>query len=211
MRSLETISHKESRLELIVESFGDYQTNCYIIRLDGGELIIDPGIGATGWVIEQCKNPLAILNTHGHFDHVWSNAELQKHFANIPLIVPEGDLFMLESDCFDTGLSPSKPTRLIKGDETIMIGPFSIQWRHFPGHTPGCSTIEVGEGFFSGDFIFKNSIGRSDFPYSSPQAMQKSLERFATIPYDKPLFAGHGAPSTIKKEQDNVPFWIERI
>ena len=57
---------------------GDYQTNSYIINVDGKDFIIDPGIGGTELVLQNITNPVAILNTHGHFDHVWSNDELQK-------------------------------------------------------------------------------------------------------------------------------------
>ena len=96
-------------VEVLSQSFGEYQTNCYICKFPQGEIIVDAGIGATQWVIENCPNPLAFLNTHGHFDHIWSNAELKAHFVNVPLVCPELDVFMLESDCFDTGVSPSIP------------------------------------------------------------------------------------------------------
>jgi len=66
------------------EAMGVYQTNCYIVTIDKKDIIIDAGVGATPWIIKNVTNPIAILNTHGHFDHIWSNAELKKHF-NIPI------------------------------------------------------------------------------------------------------------------------------
>ena len=189
---------------------GEYQTNCYIISSNYGELIIDPGIGASEWVMQNVKNPLAILNTHGHFDHVWSNAEL-KNRLNIPIYVPKDDAFMLKDDPFSQGTPKSVPDVEIKGDQELEIGKIKIKYIHFPGHTPGCSAIEIGDWFFSGDFIFANSIGRVDFPYSNPQDMKKSIEKFLKIDYDKKLYAGHGQSSTIKIEQSRVGAWLNYI
>jgi len=72
-------------IEVISHPMGAYQTNCYIVSNSKEELIIDPGMGATEWVLQNVKNPLAILNTHGHFDHVWSNSEL-KLYLKIPYL-----------------------------------------------------------------------------------------------------------------------------
>lgn len=147
------------------EPFGEYQTNCYLAfnKTKNEALIIDPGIGASTWVIDTLKSanaiPLAILNTHGHFDHVWSNAELLEHFAGIPLLCPYEDAFMLEQDCFGTGLPSSIPTLLVGAKENDKIcektsntsnlgcenhfiyGDFAITFICYPGHTPGCSVI----------------------------------------------------------------------
>ena len=142
-----------------------YQTNCYLAfnKTKNEALIIDPGIGASTWVIDTLKSanaiPLAILNTHGHFDHVWSNAESLEHFAGIPLLCPYEDAFMLEQDCFGTGLPSSIPTLLVGAKENDKIcektsntsnlgrenhfiyGDFAITFICYPGHTPGCSVI----------------------------------------------------------------------
>ena len=85
---------------------GDYQTNCYIVTIDEKDFIIDPGVGATKWVKQNVKNPVAILNTHGHFDHVWSNKEV-KELYNIKLYTPKDDTFMLEKDPYGFGMTPS--------------------------------------------------------------------------------------------------------
>ncbi|HIP31040.1 MAG TPA: MBL fold metallo-hydrolase, partial [Sulfurospirillum arcachonense] len=79
------------------QPMGAYQTNCYIVEVEGKEFIIDPGMDATDWVLKNTTNPVAILNTHGHFDHVWSNKEL-KEKLNIPIYVPKDDEFMLKDD-----------------------------------------------------------------------------------------------------------------
>ena len=83
-------------MTILKRPMGEYQTNCYIVRIEDKEIIIDPGMGATQWVMANVTNPIAILNTHGHFDHVWSNQEL-KEKLNIPLYTPKGDVFLLQS------------------------------------------------------------------------------------------------------------------
>ena len=193
-----------------VQAMGMYQTNCYIASVDGKDFIIDPGVGATQWVKENVNNPVAILNTHGHFDHVWSNAELQKELG-VKLYTPKGDVMLLSSSAWMPDLPPSTPDVEVQPDETIDFDGTKVTFQHFPGHSPGCSMIEIEDAMFSGDFIFEQSIGRTDFPYSSPQDMKKSLQKFKTIPYDKVLYPGHGNPTTIKKEQQYADYWIGQL
>jgi len=189
---------------------GMYQTNCYIIEVDGKELIVDPGIGADAWILENSKNPIAILNTHGHFDHVWSNAEL-KEKLNIPIYVPKDDEFMLKNDPFGQGTPPSKADVLVIGDQEFDIDGIKVQYFHFPGHTPGCSAILIGDNLFSGDFIFKSSIGRVDFPYSSPEDMKESIEKFLHVTENWTVYPGHGEPTTVRIEQQSLPMWLNMI
>lgn len=195
-------------MQLIYAPMGSYQTNCYILKGDEGEIIIDPGVGADEWVKTQVQNPLAILNTHGHFDHVWSNHILQNYYK-IPLYCPKGDVFMLASDTFGLGLTPSTPDVEVDGDGEFKVGTTKVSYWHFPGHTPGCSAIEIDGMLFSGDFVFAGSIGRTDLPFSSPSDMKKSILKFLEIKKDLPLYPGHGSSSTIKKEQSTLPRWLE--
>lgn len=197
-------------MQINFKSMGSYQTNCYIIYLEEGELIIDPGMGATDWVIQNVKNPLAILNTHGHFDHVWSNHELQEKLK-IPLYCPKDDVFMLQFDPYSLGLTPSVPDVEVDGDEVYRFGATQVKYWYFPGHTPGCSAIEIEDALFSGDFIFKNSIGRVDFPYSNPEDMKQSIHKFLRFEKDLTLYPGHGEFSSVQKEQKNLPAWLTII
>lgn len=189
---------------------GPTQTNCYIVTIDGKDLIIDPGTDATEWVIKNTNNPIAILNTHGHFDHVWSNAELKRKL-DIPIYAPKADAFMLEDDPLGQGTPPSKPDFLVEGDATLDIKGIKVIYRHFPGHTPGCSIIEIEDVWFSGDFLFYQSIGRWDFPSSSGEDMAKSLEKAMKIKEDFTLYPGHGLSTTLKAEQRIMPFWIKEV
>ena len=192
------------------QPMGPYQTNCYIASVDGKDFIIDPGVDATQWVLDNVSNPVAILNTHGHFDHVWSNAELQEKLG-IKLYTPEGDIMLLQGSGWMPDLPPSTPDVAIQGDEELDFDGTKVKFRHFPGHCPGCSTIEIEDAMFSGDFIFQRSIGRTDFPYSSPEDMKKSLKKFKEIPYDKTVYPGHGESTTIKQEQQYADYWISQL
>ena len=193
-----------------VQAMGPYQTNCYIATIDGKDFIIDPGVDATKWVLTNVTNPVAILNTHGHFDHVWSNDELQNRLA-IPLYTPKGDVMLLSSSNWMPDLPPSTPDVVVEPNETIDFDGTKVTFHHFPGHCPGCSMIEIGDAIFSGDFIFERSIGRCDFPYSSPEDMKKSLQRFKELDFDKTLYPGHGGTTTIKQEQQYTDYWMRTL
>lgn len=197
-------------MEILREPMGPYQTNCYIVRTEGKEIIIDPGVGAVEWVLSHVTNPIAILNTHGHFDHVWSNHELQTKL-NIPLYTPKEDVFLLQNSTFMPGLPPSTPDVEVDGDQRFEIEGITITFHHFPGHCPGCSMIEIGDAIFSGDFLFHNSIGRVDFPYSDPSAMKESLKKFARMEEDKTLYPGHGGTTSVHAEQRHVEYWLKAI
>jgi len=197
-------------MQIQMQPMGPYQTNCYIVTTDGKDFIVDPGVGATEWVLEHARNPVAILNTHGHFDHVWSNAALKKAL-NVPIYCPEGDVFMLEKDPFGQGTPPSRADVAVAPDEVVTLDGVKMAFWHFPGHTPGCSAIEIEDAWFCGDFLFKGSIGRVDFPYSDPKAMKRSLQKALEYPGNVTLYPGHGPRSTLEAEKKVIPYWINAI
>lgn len=193
-----------------VQPMGPYETNCYIATVGDKDFIIDPGVGATSWVLKNAKNPVAILNTHGHFDHVWSNSELQERLG-VKLYTPKDDAMLLVSSDWMRDLPPSTPDVLVEPDESFDFDGVEVKFHHFPGHCPGCSMIEIEDAIFSGDFIFERSIGRTDFPYSSPSDMKKSLQKFKAMNYNKTLYPGHGNATSIAQEQQYTDFWMERL
>ena len=197
-------------MEIKIQAMGATQTNCYIVTVDKKEFIIDPGMGALNWIKEHASNPVAILNTHGHYDHVWSNQEVKTHF-NIPLYCPQEDSFMLHNCPLGQPTPKSTPDHEIVGDQKINIQGVEILFRHFPGHTPGCSIIEIGDVWFSGDFLFQQSIGRWDFPFSDAKRMLGSLEKVLKIEGNYTLYPGHGLSTTLKEEQRVIPYWITQV
>jgi len=197
-------------MKIQVQAMGEYQTNCYIVTINEKDLIIDPGVDAINWVIQNVTNPIAILNTHGHFDHVWSNNELQRELK-IPLYTPKGDVMLLQESSWMPNLPLSKPDYEVTPNEEINFDGIKVKFHHFPGHSPGSSMIEIGDVMFSGDFIFKHSIGRYDFPYSSTTDMIESLDRFKKFDFDKVLYPGHGESTSIEEEQQYINYWIKTL
>jgi hydroxyacylglutathione hydrolase len=195
-------------MNILSKPCGVYETNCYILKFDSFEIVIDPGSNATIWVEQHTSNIVAILNTHGHFDHIWSNAELRQ-MSGAKIYVPKDDVFFLANDMFGMGVPPSSADREMEHDESLDINGVKVTFHHFPGHTPGTSAIEVEGHLFSGDFIFASSIGRTDFPYSYPKAMATSLHKFAgSFADDMPIHPGHGGSTTAGREKKNIPQFL---
>lgn len=190
-------------MQILCQPLGPYQTNCYIVSHKGRDIIIDPGVDALKWVMSKVKNPLAILNTHGHSDHIWSNKILRDVFS-IPIYCPQDDSFMLINDFDNEGYSLCSPDIEIIKNEFFNLAGVNIQYLHFPGHTPGCSAIIIEKAFFSGDFIFKGSIGSVDFPFSSPNDMKNSIEDFLALKEEMTVYPGHGFTTTIRTEQKTI-------
>lgn len=188
-----------------------YQTNCYILIQNDKSLIIDAGIDATDWVIANAPNPVAILNTHGHFDHIWSNSALQEKL-NIPIYIHKLDEPMLRADPYALGTPPSKADVLVENEEWISLDGFKFRFVHMAGHTEGCCMIEFEDRIFSGDFLFDGTIGRYDFPHSNEDHMRESLERFMReFTTDKPIYAGHGNATSVMAVRRFVPRFIAMI
>lgn len=196
-------------MQIKSKACGNYMTNCYIVTINNKDFIIDPGVDAQKWVEKNVTNPVAILNTHGHFDHVWSNQALKEQF-DIPIYIHSDDASLLEDDPFGMGTPPSKADFKVS-DGPIEIAGEEVIFHHFPGHTPGCSVIEIADTWFSGDFLFKHSIGRYDFPLSNAKDMKRSLERVREFEKDYTIYPGHGDSTTLEQEKRVVPFFISQI
>ena len=197
-------------MEIKLHPMGDYQTNCYIVTIDNKDIIIDPGVGALSWIEANVKNPIAVLNTHGHFDHVWSN-QIVKETFDIKLYTPKDDSFMLTLNPYNMGMPPSYADVLVNPDEEIELEGIKVKFHHFPGHTPGCSAIEIENSLFSGDFIFKGTIGRFDFPNSDAKLMKKSINKILTWKNNFHVYPGHGDKTTLQNEIETLKQWERHI
>lgn len=197
-------------MEIKLHPMGDYQTNCYIVTIDNKDIIIDPGVGALSWIEANAKNPIAVLNTHGHFDHVWSN-QIVKETFDIKLYTPKDDSSMLTLNPYNMGMPPSYADVLVNPDEEIELEGIKVKFHHFPGHTPGCSAIEIENSLFSGDFIFKGTIGRFDFPNSDAKLMKKSINKILTWKNNFHVYPGHGDKTTLQNEIETLKQWERHI
>ena len=195
-------------MQILKKAFGEYVTNCYIVKGEQGDLVIDPGEGSFDWVMQNTGKIAAVLNTHGHFDHVYDDAKLQRMGAKI--YIHEEDAFMLRADPFETMPEPIEADVLIKGQEqSFEIAGFNVKFSLFAGHTPGSCMIEVDGVIFSGDVIFKGSIGRWDFPFSSGAQMKESLHKILQIKGDFTLYPGHGPNTSLQAERQNLKYFLQ--
>lgn len=195
-------------MQILKKAFGEYVTNCYILKGEQGDLVIDPGEGSFDWVMQNTGKIAAVLNTHGHFDHVYDDAKLQR--AGAKIYIHEDDAFMLRADPFETMPESIEADVLIKGQEqSFEIAGFNVKFSLFAGHTPGSCMIEVDGVIFSGDVIFKGSIGRWDFPFSSGEQMRESLHKILQIEGDFTLYPGHGPNTSLAAERQNLKYFLQ--
>ncbi len=195
-------------MQILKKAFGEYATNCYILKGEQGDLVIDPGQGSFDWVMQNTGKIAAVLNTHGHFDHVYDDVKLQR--AGAKIYIHESDAFMLRADPFETMPESIEADVLVKGlEQSFEIAGFNVKFSLFAGHTPGSCMIEAGGVIFSGDVIFKGSIGRWDFPFSSSAQMRESLHKILQIKGDFTLYPGHGPNTSLQAERQNLKYFLQ--
>lgn len=200
-------------MEIIYKSFGALQTNCYIISKCNEQIIIDPGQQSANWVLENSTNPICILNTHGHYDHIYSNQILQKTL-DIPIIINEFDQYLLQDDVFNVNLPKSDADITFKNDCNINVGNFTFKAIHLPGHTKGTTIFDFENFIISGDFVMKDTVGRYNLPTSDKEQKYHSLKKFLEIynkndDLDKLIYSGHGSPFALTDAISTVKKWID--
>jgi glyoxylase-like metal-dependent hydrolase (beta-lactamase superfamily II) len=196
---------------------GPLGTNCYLLSSgpDRETIIVDPGEDADIILKEiQRKNlkPTAILNTHGHIDHVAAAGELQQAL-NIPFHIHRDDemwLDQLKTQALTFGLRvPAKPRidHYLQEGDTIAFGDDTVKVICTPGHTKGGVSFLVGDSLFVGDTLFASSIGRTDLPGGSYETLMKSIrEKLLSLDEDCEVYPGHGPATSLKHERLFNPF-----
>ncbi|MDH7476489.1 MAG: MBL fold metallo-hydrolase [Microgenomates group bacterium] len=203
-------------MQILKYSLGQLQANCYFLINNKDCLIIDPADEAS-FIIEDLQrrrlNLLAMLATHGHFDHLMAVSEIQKSF-DVPLYINKKDRFLLdrleETAKYFLDYQPIVfPILKIKNLEfknSLKIKNFKLKIFQTPGHTPGgvCFYFEKEKIIFTGDTLFKNGIGRYDFSYSSKNDLKKSIEKILSLPKKIIVYPGHGEKTKIEDEKNIV-------
>lgn len=207
---------------------GAFQANCYLVAAESGQdcVIVDPGQDAGAGIAEALReyrlNPVGVLATHGHFDHIHSAAAVADAHT-IPVYIQPADRDLLSDPL--KGLGPqlaamfagqvqmSEPQQVVELDEQpLQLAGFELAVDHAPGHTPGSviyriSTEEGGQVAFTGDVLFAGSIGRTDLPGGDLAQMQRSLqEKVLTLHDDTVVLPGHGAATSIGQERSSNPY-----
>ena len=165
-------------------SVGELRTNCYILTLNNDVLVIDPGDEyqkIKPYI--QGKNVSGVLITHNHSDHI-------------------GAIDNFNQDC-------------IYGFKNLkvgmhQIGPFKFEVIYTPGHAEDCLTYYFADKgmMFTGDFLFRGTIGRTDFEGGNPSAMKRSIEKIKKYP-DALVYPGHGMSTSLQAEKENNIYFLK--
>lgn len=204
-------------MKIIKLEVGNLGANCYIVycekTLKGA--VIDPGGNAQDiiHIINHEKIEIvAIINTHGHADHIGDNDKI-KEYTGAPIMIHKEDAGMLISSqgnlsmYIGSNLICQPADILLSDGQKIMVGELEFQVIHTPGHTLGGICLKVNDVVFSGDTLFQQSIGRSDFPGGSHNQLVNSIkERLLVLADDTKILPGHGGETTISNERQNNPF-----
>ncbi|MFH1339134.1 MAG: MBL fold metallo-hydrolase [Candidatus Omnitrophota bacterium] len=191
---------------------GPYEVNCYILAQAQNKqaIIIDPGSEP-----DKIKKILAryklmpgfIINTHGHLDHIGADDAF-----GVPVYIHKADLDFLVSPelnlsrMFAMSLRVSAQKRTLEGGEEIRLDNISLLVLHTPGHTPGGICLLLKEPrnnmLFSGDTLFCQGIGRTDFPLASLEQLENSIkDKLFVLDNHTDVYPGHGSDTTIGREK----------
>lgn len=209
-------------LEITTVVSAPYQENTYLVRRAGERdgIVIDPGFEPER-LIQKIKsldfNPVAILLTHGHVDHIAGNTALREVWPNLPILIGAGDAPMLTNPQLNLSawggmaiVSPPATQLLHEGDVVAFAG-MTFDVRDIPGHSPG-HIVYLAAGtqpldVFGGDVLFQGSVGRTDFPGGNGRQLAAGIHaKLFTLPDDTRVHPGHGPSTTTGIEKTSNPF-----
>ncbi len=208
-----------------------FGTNCYLVATGDGEpcVVIDPGIGVLdqldALLTEHRLTPAAVLLTHGHLDHTFSVAPVcgargisaYLHPDDLEMLAdPAKGLSMSLDQLFGGRMEYAEPETVetLTDGQHLEIAGLELMINHAPGHTGGSVMFHGRDGddllCFSGDVLFAGSIGRTDLPGGSMDAMWASLrDKVLTLPDETVVLPGHGPSTTIGRERATNPYLRE--
>lgn len=202
-------------MEIRTFTSGFLGANCYVVVEQNTAIVIDPiveGEALLAYLQSKQATVAAIINTHGHVDHIAGNQWLHEQ-TGTPIQIHQGDEHYLTDPNWNLSalisehqiVSP-KAARLLQDGSQIKLADSFLTVIHTPGHSPG-SICLLGPGvLFTGDTLFQSSIGRSDFPGGDSAALRTSLQRLKQLPMDTVIYPGHGSKTTLEQELNHNPF-----
>lgn len=196
---------------------GSFQENCYILYNENSAIIIDPGDQGqriTKFLEENNLTIKAVLLTHGHIDHIGALAYLSLKYNFITYIHEEDSDFLnnpslnLSLTFTNTAFKYEKAVKTFVDQEVLSFDDFVFKCHHLPGHTPGSTIFEwVGhKTMFTGDVIFKDSVGRYDLPLGSHYDTKQSMLKLKMFDENYLLYPGHGIYTSLDDEKRNNIF-----
>jgi len=210
-------------LKVITLPVGIYATNCHILCNASGECLVFDAAGEADSLISTVRDeglkPLAVLQTHAHFDHIMALDEVVDEWK-VPVYIHSEEEIALRDPHWNASEMLGVPVRtratsnmLAGGKEdgmetgSLNVGAFDIQWFHTPGHTKGGVCFLVENHLFSGDSIFQGSIGRSDLPGGNGTQLIEAVKHvLGRIPGGTLIHPGHGPDTTAEIEINTNPF-----
>lgn len=207
-------------MKLLGLPLGAMQTNCYILQSEKSKatVIIDPGAEAERLIRDlrsMDADVRAVLLTHAHGDHIGAVEKLRVEFSAPLYIHPEDVSMLMDSNknfsaMMGPGIACKNPEHLVKDGEILTFDDeISLKVLHTPGHTSGgvCYySADLGI-LFSGDTLFAESIGRTDFPGGSYSTLIENIQdKLMILPDETRVFSGHGPETSIGWEKDHNPF-----
>lgn len=204
---------------MIIETIpaGIYATNCYIFgdSLSKEVVIIDPADEANKIInIIEKNNYIVkyIIITHGHFDHILALKDIKQKY-NAPVAIHKSDAEYLSNNSLNLStnipnisLGSVTPDIILNDGDILNLGEYNLEIIHTPGHTNGGICIKANDILFSGDTLFNNSIGRTDFPEGSFDKIEESIKKLYTLEDNTKVYPGHGTSTTIVHEKQSNPF-----
>jgi glyoxylase-like metal-dependent hydrolase (beta-lactamase superfamily II) len=203
-----------------VES-ASFAQNSYVLWLPGRSdaVVVDPGF-EPDLILDMLKGEglslAAILNTHGHVDHIAGNRAVKQAFPNAPIVIGVGDAAMLTdadlnlSGPFGLPITSPSADRVVKEGDSLSFAGMDFDVLDIPGHSPG-HVVYLVRGttplqVLGGDVLFREGIGRYDFPGGSFRRLAEGIRtKLFTLPPDSVVYPGHGPVTTIGYETANNP------
>ncbi len=207
-------------MEILLMTVGALSTNCYVVvpggvRSGADCFVIDPGAEGpriVGALQERGLNPQCVLCTHGHADHTGGVAAIVAEF-DAQFGVGAGDVDeVIEPPAWLTAAltdfeRPPEPDLEFSGGEVLEIGATEVEVLATPGHTPGSVCFSIDETVFTGDTLFRQSIGRYDLPGGDgPRELASIRDKLLVLDGNTRVLPGHGPSTTIADERMHNPF-----
>lgn len=200
----------DDSMDIVRTPQGLYKTNCYILKENGDALIIDPGFHGYRIMKEIGEaNPVGIILTHGHADHICAVDALVKHYHISVYMHPMDDALLRVKRRMPSGYKERFTSPYIALEEgPLQIGPFSLNVWEVPGHSAGSVCIGYQYILFTGDTLFKGTIGKVNTYNGNPVAMKATLEKIKTFNPAYVVYPGHGASTTLAYELATNPYLL---
>jgi glyoxylase-like metal-dependent hydrolase (beta-lactamase superfamily II) len=183
-----------------------FAANCYLLTADGKNAVaIDP---AQERILDQAEKLdltiQAVLLTHGHFDHVGACNTLFKRGVPIYCAAAEKELVTSEDSLYlqyDAPMPAFQPQATLKDGQKITLCGIPFTVLSTPGHTAGSVTYRAGDALFTGDTLFRGSVGRTDFPTGNSSQLVASVKKLYALDGDLTVYTGHGEDTSLSFER----------